>query len=112
MAMVCGRPRMPRVNALESRPAADQPLLMHGSSVLAKQLNADVRDAAAARTVLIEGDATLELVELARAIHLVSGRSGPYVVLDCGAAEPAIVERELFGDSPRRSGGDVEAISA
>jgi two-component system nitrogen regulation response regulator NtrX len=85
---------------------------MHGSSVLAKQLNADVRDAAAARTVLIEGDATLELVELARAIHLVSGRSGPYVVLDCGAAEPAIVERELFGDSPRRSGGDVEAISA
>lgn len=87
------------------------PLVLLGSSASAKRLVADIDTAAGAGCVLIQGEAGLELVEVARAIHGRSRRAGSCVELECGAVEPSLVERELFGH-PGRKSADVEAIGA
>jgi DNA-binding NtrC family response regulator len=49
-------------------------------------------------TVLIEGDSGTGKEVLASAIHEESARrDGPFVVVDCGAIAPQLVESELFG---------------
>jgi two-component system nitrogen regulation response regulator NtrX len=88
------------------------PLVLLGSSASARRLVEDIESAAGAGCVLILGEAGLELVEVARAIHGRSRRAGSCVELECGAAEPSLVERELFGLPARRASGDVEAIGA
>jgi two-component system, NtrC family, response regulator GlrR len=55
---------------------------------------------AAARdiTVLLEGESGTGKELAARAIHDASARArGPFVVVDCGAISPTLVESELFG---------------
>jgi two-component system, NtrC family, response regulator GlrR len=55
---------------------------------------------AAARdiTVLLEGESGTGKELAARAVHEASSRSGgPFVVVDCGAISPTLVESELFG---------------
>lgn len=100
---------MLRADALRA-PASSTPLVLLGGSTAARRLDDDLRVAAGAGCVLVEGEAGLDLVEIAYAIHDLSRRAGSCVVLDCGAAEPAHMERDLFGDHPRRSAGDVESI--
>jgi len=87
-----------------------RPLVLLGSSAPARRLVEEIESAAGAGCVLIQGEAGLDLVEVARAIHGRSRRAGSCVELDCGAAEPLLVERELFGHPARRAAGDVEAI--
>jgi two-component system, NtrC family, nitrogen regulation response regulator NtrX len=87
-------------------------LVLLGTSESARRLDQEIRAAAGASCVLVEGEAGLDLVDIARAIHGLSRRAGSCVVLDCGAAEPTQVERELFGDLPRRSAGEIESIGA
>ncbi|MBL4685796.1 MAG: sigma 54-dependent Fis family transcriptional regulator [Nannocystaceae bacterium] len=49
-------------------------------------------------TVLIEGETGTGKDLIARALHEASGRrTGPFVVVDCGAVAPALIEAELFG---------------
>lgn len=99
---------MPRAEAARAPSAVRPTPMLLGSSALARRLDADVRAAATARCVLLEGEPGLDPADLARTIHGLSGREGSFVVL--GDAEPSDVERELFGESLRRPGGDVETI--
>jgi DNA-binding NtrC family response regulator len=56
------------------------------------------RVAAAESTVLLEGETGTGKSLLAEAVHLESARAkGPFLVLDCGAIPPSLIESELFG---------------
>jgi two-component system, NtrC family, response regulator HydG len=55
------------------------------------------RLAGAILPVLIEGETGTGKEVLAEAIHEVSGRKGAYLVFDCTAISPSLVESELFG---------------
>lgn len=56
------------------------------------------RIAAADSTLLLEGETGTGKGLLAEAVHNASPRStGPFVVVDCGAIPPTLIESELFG---------------
>jgi DNA-binding NtrC family response regulator len=86
------------------------PLVLVGGSAAARRLADDIRAAADASCVLLASETGLETVEIARVIHGHSGRNGAFLAIDCAAAEPGAVERELFGEQPRRTLSDLESI--
>jgi DNA-binding NtrC family response regulator len=56
------------------------------------------RVAPTSATILLEGESGTGKSRLAEAIHLASGRrASPFVVVDCGAIAPSLIESELFG---------------
>jgi DNA-binding NtrC family response regulator len=86
-------------------------LVLAGRSPAVTRLRADIQAAAGARCVLIEAEAGLEVGAIARDLH--ARRSpGPFVAIECAAAEPGRVECELFGDTRRDPGPDLEPILA
>jgi len=70
-----------------------------GASEAMRQLFATLgRVAGEELSVLLEGESGVGKDVLARAIHAHSKRaSGPFVVVDCGAIPPNLIESELFG---------------
>ncbi len=65
--------------------------------------------------VLIEGRAGVGKGLIARALHEMSGRAGPFVTFDCGAVAPGVMHSELFGHAQgafsgarSRRGGMIE----
>ncbi|MDP3501004.1 MAG: sigma 54-interacting transcriptional regulator [Myxococcales bacterium] len=49
-------------------------------------------------SVIVQGETGTGKELVARAVHTLSGRKrGPFVVLDCGAIPPNLIESELFG---------------
>jgi DNA-binding NtrC family response regulator len=70
-----------------------------GGAVAMRALFAGLeRAAATAETILLLGESGTGKELIARAIHAASPRArGPFVVFDCGAVVPSLVEAELFG---------------
>ncbi len=70
-----------------------------GASPRMRELFADLeRIAAADVTLLIEGETGTGKEIVAESVHRASSRAaGPFVVFDCGAVTPSLVESELFG---------------
>jgi transcriptional regulator with PAS, ATPase and Fis domain len=48
-------------------------------------------------SVVLEGETGTGKEVVARAVHALSGRGGPFVAVNCGAIAPTLVETELFG---------------
>src|SRR5262249_55901181 len=72
--------------------------LLGSSSAMRRIFAALPRVAQSESTVLLEGETGTGKGVLAAAIHNASARaSGPFVVLDCTAIAPTLVESELFG---------------
>jgi DNA-binding NtrC family response regulator len=70
-----------------------------GRSAKMRELFADLeRLAPSTLSVLLEGETGSGKDVIAESLHRASARSdGPYVVFDCGAVAPTLVESELFG---------------
>jgi transcriptional regulator with PAS, ATPase and Fis domain len=70
-----------------------------GQSLLMRALFAKLERASATEeTILLLGESGTGKEVLARAIHDHSlRREGPFIVFDCGAVSPSLVESELFG---------------
>lgn len=93
------RRRMARENFLLKRQVPDGALdSIVGNTAAIRQV-ADViqRVAPTNATVLIEGETGTGKELVARAIHDLSNRHGPFVPVNCGSISPDLLESELFG---------------
>lgn len=69
-----------------------------GGSEKTKQLKQLITQFAPSRaSVLVEGESGTGKELVARGVHEASGRSGPFVPINCGAIAPELLESELFG---------------
>jgi DNA-binding NtrC family response regulator len=70
-----------------------------GADVRMRELFAIIEKiAVSGTTVVIQGETGTGKEVVARTLHQLSPRaSGPFVVLDCGAVPPTLIESELFG---------------
>jgi transcriptional regulator with GAF, ATPase, and Fis domain len=93
------RTRTPLEGSLDRRPASDPFADIVGNSPRIRALISDVaRIAPTDVTLLIEGETGTGKDLVAECVHRASPRAKrPYVVFDCGAVAPTLVESELFG---------------
>ena len=89
-------------------PAPPHPDLVTLSPALEEQFRSVLRLAGSAASLLIQGETGTGKEVLARALHTLSKRSGPFVAVNCGAIAPALVESELFGYKKGAFSGAVE----
>jgi DNA-binding NtrC family response regulator len=84
------------------------------SAVMRRIFSILERVAATDTTVLLDGETGTGKGALAEAIHRRSDRaSGPFVVVDCGAIPPSLIESELFGhERGSFTGADERRIGA
>ena len=79
--------------SLASRPAGMATLI----PAIEQPMPRLVRVAMSKLSILLLGESGAGKEVLARAIHKLSGRSGPFVALNCGALAPNLIESQLFG---------------
>jgi len=79
------------------RAAADAPLLLYRSRSMKEVVAKAQRVAPVKATVLITGESGTGKDVLAREIHRLSARSGPYTAINCSAIPETLLEDELFG---------------
>ena len=81
---------------VDARPAG--PRILGTSPAIQRILSLLPRLARAQSTVLLEGETGTGKSMIAELIHRMGPRAaGPFVVVDCGALAPSLVESELFG---------------
>ena len=88
---------------------------LYGTSVPMRQLFATMEKLAASdRTVLIEGESGTGKERVAAEITRRGARANkPFIVVDCGAISPTLIESELFGHTRGAfTGADRERIGA
>jgi transcriptional regulator with PAS, ATPase and Fis domain len=78
------------------------------SPSLGRHFEDAVRIAGAPVTVLIEGQTGTGKEVVARALHELSDRPGPFVAVNCGAIPASLIESELFGYGKGAFSGAVE----
>jgi transcriptional regulator of acetoin/glycerol metabolism len=76
------------------------PPLAHQIDVMARIAGSDV-------PVILSGETGTGKEVLARALHQLSGRRGPFVPVHCGGLAPSLIEAELFG---HRRGAFTHAV--
>ncbi|TFH48340.1 MAG: sigma-54-dependent Fis family transcriptional regulator [Lysobacterales bacterium] len=93
------RRRMARENFLLKRAARPDGIegIVGASSAIADMCDVVQRVAPTSSTVLIEGETGTGKELVARAIHLLSGRDGAFVPVNCGSISTELLESELFG---------------
>jgi transcriptional regulator with PAS, ATPase and Fis domain len=84
--------------------------MVGGSPAMARVFALLERAAASDATVLLEGETGTGKEAAAESIHRESKRKdGPFIVVDCGAIPPALLESELFGHERGAFTGAVAA---
>jgi transcriptional regulator with GAF, ATPase, and Fis domain len=78
-------------------PATETPGLVTLSPALSLQLEQLRRLAPSSLSILVRGESGCGKELIARAIHQLSARKGPFVAVNCGALPGTLVESELFG---------------
>ncbi len=93
------RRRMARENFLLKREIKPHGIegIVGASSAISDVCAVIQRVAPTASTVLIEGETGTGKELVARAIHQLSRRDGPFVPVNCGSISPELLESELFG---------------
>ncbi|MEI9941874.1 MAG: sigma-54 dependent transcriptional regulator [Pseudomonadota bacterium] len=83
-----------------------------GTSPAMQRVYRVVRQVAQSKaTVLISGESGTGKGEVAKALHTLSGRSGPFVALNCPALAQTVLESELFGhEKGAFTGADKQRI--
>ena len=77
-------------------------------TALAEQLGALRAIAASTISVVLQGESGTGKEVIARAVHALSGRSGPFIAVNCGALPETLIESELFGHKKGAFSGATE----
>jgi len=88
-----GSPNLLDSADLKSRPAGTATLV----PLVGQSMPRLVRVAMSKLSVLLLGESGAGKEVLARTIHTLSARTGPFVPINCGALGPTLVESQLFG---------------
>ncbi len=93
------RRRIARENFLLRRQAPKTALdgIVGGTQAIGEVIDVIQRVAPTNATVLVEGETGTGKELVARAIHSLSNRQGPFVPVNCGSISPDLLESELFG---------------
>src|SRR5262245_28674193 len=87
-------------------PAAAEGIELVGRSLVITRVQELVRRSAQLETgVLIVGERGADTASVARELHALSRAAGPWVQIECGAADAAHLDRELFGVPANRADG-------
>ncbi len=81
----------------QGEPKSTIPGLLGRSPAVQRLRNDLLRVGAADATVLLLGESGTGKEVAARSLHRASGRSGPFVAVNCSAFPPSLVESQLFG---------------
>ncbi|WP_437322634.1 sigma 54-interacting transcriptional regulator [Sorangium sp. So ce381] len=89
--------------------AADQPFGLATFSPELSERFASLRAVAPAPIpVVLQGESGTGKEVVARAVHALSGRPGPFVAINCGALPESLIESELFGHKKGAFSGAAE----
>ncbi len=83
--------------SLEMSQTHDIPQLLYRSKIMGEVVFKARKVAPLKATVLVTGESGTGKDVLARQIHTMSGRGGPFVALNCAAIPATLLEDELFG---------------
>jgi DNA-binding NtrC family response regulator len=87
----------PSADAIGRAAAESVPGFVTFLPALAAELDRLRRVARSALPILLQGETGTGKEVVARALHALSGRTGPFQAVNCGAIAPDLVDSELFG---------------